>query len=429
MTQHPDIIIIGAGLSGLMCAKLLDEKGIPFVLFDKADQVGGRIRTDIVDGFRLDRGFQVLLTAYPTAQKYLNYQDLDLRYFYSGAWVHAGRTFQKVGDPRRHREDFWPTFMANIGRLTDKVKILKMRKALLTEAPEAIFAKPNMPTIEALRQRWRFSESMIEMFFRPFFGGILLDHSLRSSARMAEFVFKMFATGFAAVPAGGMQKIPEQLAKQLPSDKIRLNTAVNSVSNGVVTLQTGEILHPKWVVVATDGSEAGNLLSLPKSAKYRGVTTLYFSADRDPIQKPVLILEGEPKGPVNHVVSMSAVAPMYAPEGKTLLSVTVLDHQNEKPQLLEAAVLKQMRLWFKDDLADWKLLKTYYIPLALPDQRAELPLSKAGYREVSPNVFLCGDHQVTGSIEGAIVSGINTAQTLITKWEQTNIPLPTYKFA
>ncbi|MBL7977894.1 MAG: FAD-dependent oxidoreductase [Bacteroidetes Order II. Incertae sedis bacterium] len=424
MTQKPDILIIGAGLSGLICAKILQEKGVPYLLVEKSDGIGGRIRTDEVNGFRLDRGFQVLLTAYPQVKKHLNLNDLDLRLFYSGAWVHAGRAFQKVGDPKRHREDLLPTMMASIGRFSDKLRVLKMRKSLLSEKPDDIFEKPNMPTIEALRQRWHFSESMIEMFFRPFLGGILLDHSLRSSARMAEFVLRMFAEGSAAVPAKGMQAIPEQLASALPANKLRLNTAVTSISGKIVTLNTGEVLHPRWIVVATDGAGAGQLLKIPKSAKYRGVITLYFAADRDPVGKPVLVLEGEPKGPVNHLVSMSAVSKDYAPEGKVLLSVTVLDHQNEKPELLEAAVLKQLRLWFKQDLSDWTLLKIYHIPAALPDQRTELPFSKTGFKEVSPDVFMCGDHQETGSIEGALTSGVRTAEALIERWEQSTIQRP-----
>lgn len=408
-----DVTIIGGGLAGLSCAKTLQAQGLSCLVLEQAAAVGGRVQTDEVDGFLLDRGFQVLLTAYPTAQKLFDYKALNLCAFYSGAWVHVGQKFEKIGDPKRHREDFWQTAFANVGRISDKFKVLRMRNALSKQSIEEIFAQPEMPTLEALRQRWGFSDSMIEMFYRPFLAGIMLDHSLRSSSRMMSFVTKMFAEGTAAVPAQGMKALPLHLAAGLTEGSVRLEQKVMGISDRQVSLASGETIQSEEVVVATDAFTASQFVPNLKAPKFRLVHTLYFAADRDPLGRPVLALEGDPKGPVNHVVSMSAVSPSYAPQGKTLISASVLDHRTEKPEALLSAVRKHLRMWFGEEVDTWRHLKTYSIPQALPDQRS-LPFTPQGFKEWAGG-YVCGDYLMHGSIEGALRSGIQTAEAILRK--------------
>lgn len=417
-----DVVIIGAGLSGLTCARVLQNAGISYVMLEKSDAVGGRIRTDLVDGFRLDRGFQVLLTAYPMLREYVDMEALRLKTFYSGAWIHVGKSFQKIGDPRKHREDFWLTLWAQVGRLGDKFRILKLRKTLLNQSVEDIFSGADTSSLDALRLGWKFSESMIEMFFRPFLGGIMLDHSLRGSSRMMDFVLKMFIEGDAALPEEGMQAIPEQLAAKLPPDRIRLHTAVQEIRGQQVVLADGSVIEANLIVLATDPETASGFMLMQKPVKMRSVYNVYFAADQDPIRKPVLALEAEPKGPVNHIAVLNQVAPSYAPTGKSLISVTVLDHRKENEAELMPAIRKQLRIWFGDVVDQWQHLRTYHLPQALPEQRTSLPFTQQGYRMANEHIFLCGDYLTMGSIEGAMRSGEAVGKAVVQRWEAQNLP-------
>ncbi|MEM9667041.1 MAG: FAD-dependent oxidoreductase, partial [Bacteroidota bacterium] len=183
-----DVLIIGGGLAGLSCARVLQHQGVSYTLMEASDALGGRVRTDEVDGFLLDRGFQVLLTAYPETERQLDYQRLGLRSFYDGALVFTGRGFQRVADPRRQPSAAWSTLRASVGSVADKLRILRLRQAVTRPPLQTLFERPETSTLDALRTRYGFSDTMIERFFRPFFGGIFLDQSLAASSRMFEFV-------------------------------------------------------------------------------------------------------------------------------------------------------------------------------------------------------------------------------------------------
>jgi phytoene dehydrogenase-like protein len=407
-----DIVIIGAGMAGLSCAYTLYKNGVNSLILEQSDAVGGRIRTDNVDGFLLDRGFQILLTAYPTAQEVLDYQALNLQHFHSGAWVHVGKSFQKLGDPKRHRDELWQTLFANVGKLSDKLKINKLRRTLQHKSVEEIFGHSDVTVLETLRQHWGFSESMIDMFFRPFIGGIMLDHSLRTSNAMFEFVMKLFAEGTAAVPANGMQAIPENLASKMPASNLRLNTSVESIEKNAVILSDGERIEAETIVIATDAFSASQLVAFPQLPKFRSVHNVYFAADEAPMDAPVLALEAEPIGPINNLTVMSNVAPQYAPKGKHLISATILEDRPEIRNGLESSVRKHAKIWFGDQVNKWEHLHTYHIAQALPDQR-NLPFTRQGFRQISPQLFVCGDYQNFGAIEGALLSGRRVAETIL----------------
>src|SRR5271165_3101616 len=196
MSSSPDVLIVGAGLAGLACARQLQERAVCFQILEASDGVGGRVRTDPVDGFLLDRGFQVLLTAYPEAQRLLNYPLLDLKTFAHGAlsW-YAGR-MNKLVDPWRTPGAWKEVLQSDFGTFTDKLHIARLRRRLRNSSTEEIFSRPDRSTKDALQSEG-FSKEMIQRFFRPLIGGILLDGSLSSSSRMFEFVFKMLSEGSA----------------------------------------------------------------------------------------------------------------------------------------------------------------------------------------------------------------------------------------
>jgi phytoene dehydrogenase-like protein len=408
-----DVYVVGAGLAGLRCARRLHERGVAATVLEAADGVGGRVRTDRVDGFLLDRGFQVLPTASPEARAALDYRELELHPFYPGVLVRTRGRFVTVADPFRRRWDGLRTLLAPVGGLGDKQKLLSLRRRVAAGSLEELFARPETSTAEALAGHG-LSEEMVERLLRPLFGGLLLDRELETSSRMFEFVFRMLALGHAAIPTRGMGAIPEQLAGGLPPGCVRLGHKVSEVGDGGLTLAGGERLQARAVVVATDGPTAANLLGEPDPPGSVAACCLYFAADHAPVDEPVLVVDGDGDGPVNHLCVPSAVAPTYAPAGRALVSATVLDRPGlPRGADLEAAVLGQLADWFGSSVVAWRQLATYQIPHAQPAQPAGALDPPERPVRVRPGVYVCGDHRDNASINGALASGRRAADALL----------------
>jgi phytoene dehydrogenase-like protein len=408
------VYVVGAGLAGLRCARRLHEKGVAATVLEAADGVGGRVRTDRVDDFLLDRGFQALLTAYPEAREALDYRELELHPFYPGALVRTAGRFVTVADPFRRRWDGLRTALAPVGTLGDKLKVASLRRRVTAGSLEELFARPETTTREALAADG-FSDTIVDRFFRPLFGGVLLDRELGTSSRMFEFVYRMFAVGDVALPTRGMSAIPEQLAGGLPPDCVRLGQRVTTVGDGGLTLAGGEKLKARAVVVATDGPTASGLLGgEPAAPASMAATCLYFAADRGPVDEPVIVLDGDGEGPVNNLCVPSAVAPTYAPPGAALVSAAVLDRPGlPKGADLEAAVLGQLADWFGSAVVGWRHLATYHIPHAQPAQPPGTLDPPQRPVRLRPGIYVCGDHRDNASINGALASGRRTADTVV----------------
>lgn len=399
------VIIIGGGLAGLSCAIRLIGNGTQPLLLEASDGVGGRVRTDRVEGFQLDRGFQVYLSAYPEAGRMLDLEALDLRRFRAGALVFKNGKLLRVMDVFRHPQHLLGSALAPIGTWADKLRVAKMR----FQKSEGS-ASPDQTTEEFLRD-FGFSKSMIDGFFRAFYGGIFLERDLRTSSRMFEFTFKMFSEGYATLPAKGMQAIPDQLASRLPPGSIRLNAPVRSVTESSVILENGETLTADAVVLATDATTAARLLPgfSPQETAWRAVTAIYFSAPRSPLNEAIIALNGSGRGRINNVCVLSDVAPEYAPAHQSLISVSVLGDAQDAN--LETAVLAELEIWFGPQVHDWRHLRTDRIRHALPEQPIT-PLKTGVQRH--HGVYVCGDHCTSASIEGALVSGLETARSILT---------------
>lgn len=407
MNRPDNVIIIGAGLAGLSCARHLQRAGVTVQILEASDGVGGRVRTDIVEGFRLDRGFQVLLTAYPEVKRELNYSALDLRPFYPGALVRVAGKFHRVADPFRRPLDAVSGLFSPVGTFSDKFRVRALRAAARAGTVGDLFRRPQTTTLEKLRAAG-CTDSIIERFFRPFLGGVFLERELRTSSRMFEFVFRMFAEGDTAIPANGMGELPRQLAATLPAGSIRLKSPVQSITGNEITLAGGEKPAGRAVVVATEGPVAMQLLGEPKPVGSREVTCLYFAAEKPPIAEPILVLNGDGSGPVNNVCVLSNVSPAVAPAGMALVSVSVLG-----PVKSEMDVRKQLREWFGDEVSRWRHLRSYHIAHALPE--LDLPTLKNPERpvQVRPGLYVCGDHRDNASINGAMVSGRRAAEAVL----------------
>ncbi|MCC6987666.1 MAG: FAD-dependent oxidoreductase [Acidobacteria bacterium] len=404
-----DVVIVGGGLAGLTCARRLQARGRTCLVLEAGEAVGGRVRTDRVDGFQLDHGFQVLLTAYPAAQRWLDYDALALRRFSAGARVWCDGAMHVVSDPTREPGDLLATMKAPVGTLADKMKIATLRSAAREGTLDDLFTQPETTALEAL-QAHGFSPTMIERFLRPWLGGIFLDESLAASSRMLMFVLRMFAEGHAAVPEAGMQAIPEHLAAGLAPGTVRLGAPVAAVGDGGVTLQSGERISAGQVVVATDGTTAARLLPELPPATWRHVTCLYFAAPVSPLGAPVLALNGTGAGLVNNVAVMSDVAPGYAPPGQALVSVSVLKDAVGDDASVAGQVQTELAGWFGPAVREWRWLRSYRIARALP---VRWPLERPAPITVRPGVWAAGDFLTTPSIQGAMESGEAVADAVL----------------
>lgn len=408
-------IIVGGGIAGLCCAKKLQETGISFVILEASDRVGGRIATDQVDGFLLDRGFQVFLTSYEEAQLVLDYTSLDLKPFEPGALTYHGGKFHRLSDPWRRPQHFLATAFSGAATLGDKLKISKLRREVSSGSINDIYQSDEQTTLQRL-QAAGFSDTILTRFFRPFMAGVFLEPDLATSSRMFDFVFRMFGQGEATLPARGMQAIPQQIASLLPSDSIRLSTRVTQIDDQTVTLESGEILSAPHIVLATDNPNAVELVDVRARGRC-GVTCVYLAADKAPIDEAILILNGESRGPINNLCFPNLVSASYAPAGKALVSATVLGANHD--DTLADQVVSQLQDWFGSSASRYEHLRTYCIPFALPSQSSLDPVEKAPL--IRTGLYRCGDDMDTASINGAMASGRRAAEqvAIAVKQQQT----------
>lgn len=411
MAEKP-ILIIGAGVAGLCCAIQLQRAGKSVLVLEGSDAVGGRIRTDKVEGFLLDRGFQVFLTEYPEARRFLRYRGLQLKAFYPGALVRWCGRFHLLSDPFRKPHYLPQILNSRLATIPDGLRLTSWRLQLASMNLHTVFSRPEMTSLQFLEQAG-YSPKFLHAFLKPFFAGVFLDPELETSSRMLEFTYKMFSSGRVTVPAQGMQAIPEQLSRELPRGTIRFESRVEQLDGTQVQLESGEVVEGAAVVIATEAPEAYRLLGRSNCPAFQSTTCLYFAAPSVPhSERPILTLNGDGTGPINHLVVNSRVSRSYAPDGQELVSVTVLQ-SSDSPAQLEKPVRDQLRDWYGTVVDDWRLLRSYNIPQALPQQRPPWLKFAEKTVKVGNDLYLCGDHREHGSLQGAMRSGRRAAQELL----------------
>lgn len=406
------VVVVGAGLAGLSCARVLVGAGVPVKVFEASDGVGGRVRTDRVDGFLVDRGFQVLFTAYPEVQRQLDLAPLGLRAFLPGAQVRLDGGAFEVSDPLREPLASLRGITAPIGSLADKLRVLALRRDVLRGDIDDLWRRPQTTTLRRLQDAG-FSSRMIDTFFRPFLGGIFLGRDLETSSRLFDFVFRMLSVGDTVLPREGMGAMPLQLAARLPPDVITLRTPVQDVSPDRVVLGDGTTVKARAVVVATDGAAAARLLSedLPAPA-WRGVTTVSYAATRSPLPARRLVLNAA-DGLIHTLCAPSDVQPSYAPEGQTLISVTTVGVPGDDDAGLDLRLRQELRAWYGGEVAAWRLLRVHRIAHAQPAQPpAVLDVPERPVR-LDGGAFVAGDHRDHASIHGALRSGRRAAVAVL----------------
>lgn len=432
---HP-VVVIGAGLAGLACAQHLRSAGRAVITLESADRPGGRVRTDEVSTphgiHRVDRGFQVYLTAYPEGQRVLDLEALRLKPFISGASVRYQGKFHRLADPLRFPGSAIKSLIKPGPLLThrDIAALARMDLGLRRASPESAWDATEESAEAFLRDRG-LSDTVINAFFRPFFGGVFLDRSLKTSARKLRYTYNMFAKGTAALPAGGMGAIPAQLAEGL---EIRTACPVHAIERPTQSHTTAHTpahtvrtaagdLSASAVVIATDATAAASLAQAAgitgvHQTRWKRTITLTFDAQAAPTTEPILFLNGDglDQGPVNHAAIVSNLQPAYAPKGRAQICANIVapaDMDRPEPQLV-ADAQQQMVDWFGPEARSWNHIKTDDIREALPDEDAPaLSTPRRPVETNTPGIFLAGDYLDNGSINGALESGRRAAEALL----------------
>jgi len=421
-----EVVIAGGGLAGLVAARRLAAQGADVTLFEEREAIGGRVRSREVDGFTLDRGFQVLFTAYPAVKRELDLRELDLRYFSPGATIarpdHRSTLADPLGDPFSAVDSLFNTDVT----LLDKLRTLKLRLSLGSGVTGRKFHGRGQ-SIRSYLDDLGFSERFLSNFAEPFYGGITLDRSLSTDAGVFEYTFAMLSAGGTAVPADGMGAIADQLAASArdAGATIETGTAVEAVAaggsgddedEGAVVETPAETLSPDAAVVATDPRSARELTgvdAIPTEA--HGCVTQYFTTRRhrelDTGKRLILNAEGDRP---NTVAPLSTVAPEYAGDGATLLSATTLGDPDASDEELATAVKDALVTWYPEHrLDDLELLATDRIPFAQftqpPSFRDDLP----AVDDPEGAVFLAGDYTRWSAIQGAMESGRVASETAV----------------
>ncbi|CAN1513528.1 COG1233 Phytoene dehydrogenase and related proteins [Flavobacteriaceae bacterium] len=404
MIKH-DVIIVGAGLSGLSAAVHLHRQGRKVLILEASDRAGGRVKTDSVDGFILDRGFQVLLTAYPEAKKLLNYKDLQLCKMLPGATVlYDGGTFE-IADPFRRPKALFSTLFAPVGTILDKINTLWLKNKLQKMSIDTIFTQPEQTTLQQLSD-YGFSQKMIQRFYKPFLSGIYLENQLTTSNRMFDFVMKMFSDGDVAIPALGMEEIPKQLVSQLPESSIQYYKKVSKIVENTLILEDGTTFEANQIIIATNANELTKQFLPNQKTTAQQVTNVYFEAHTAPTKKAIVVLNASStKKWVNNLTVLSNVSKMYAPPEKVLVSISYNGLAPIEDFELAENMKKELEQWYGKQVHDWKMIKTYRIDYALPIQdsvKNELSISEI---KISDTLFICGDYLLNGSVNAAFKTG------------------------
>ncbi|WP_203714122.1 FAD-dependent oxidoreductase [Asanoa siamensis] len=404
MPGSADVVIVGGGLAGLAAARRLHRAGLDWVLVESADRLGGRVATDQVDGYRLDRGFQVLNTAYPRLAALVDLAALDLCPFTPGVLVRRGPDLVRLAASLR--PGVLGASLGAASRLGSRLDLVRFAALVARDAtlpPARLLAAPETTTAAALSQAG-LSHAFVEELARPFLSGVLADRSLETSSHVLAMIVRSFARGRIAVPAAGMAALPAAVAAPLPADRLHLSAPVGAVAPGTVSLVDGAVVRARAVLVAA----ATDLLPAVPMPRMHALTTYYHASPEPPLAEPTLVLDGDRRELVANTVVVSAAAPSYAPPGQALISTSVVG-PDAPPEPVVRAELARL---YGVSAAGWTHLTTVPIPAALPaapppQGRLRKPVA------LGEGLFVAGDHRDSPSIQGALASGWRAAGAVV----------------
>ena len=403
MKENKTIYIIGGGVSGLIAAYELEQAGYFPKVIEQTAEVGGRVKTLQEKGYALDLGFQVLLSSYPMVNKYLDVDALHLIKLEPGALIYVDGKAISIGDPLRNWKMLIPTVFADIGSFSDKFKILKLNYKLKKKSIQDIFESNETSTLQYLIQLG-FSSKIIDRFFKPFFAGIFLEPSLKTSSRMFEFVYKMFGDGYATIPKLGIGAISNQLKNKLQQTEFLFNSEVKEITNDLIVMCNGEKFSHEGVILA---SNAPSIVSSAKNQdkKWKSCMCIYFEVDQTNIPEHTIALIADEDNYANNLFAYKDL-----PTGKTILSVTSLELGMSEQEIIDK-IIKEVKTYTGATIVDY--IHHYNINQALPDIQNLKTTMQPNENQLSENIFLAGDTLLNGSLNAAMESGQLAAKALI----------------
>jgi len=403
-------VIIGGGLSGLACATQLEKENHDYIIIEKSSRLGGRVGSIYEDGYIFDIGFQVYNTAYSKTNSLLDLDELDLKIFKPGSIIHDGKRFQMISDPLRDMSQLFTSLFSSVATISDKYRVLSLKFDLSKYSINNDDSE-DTSTFKYLRSRG-FSGKFIELFFRPFFSGIFLENKLETSSKFFKYVFSKFSKGLAALPSNGMQKIPDIICKQISTDSIMMNSNVKGISNNnVVELENSKFIKADNIVLTGNS----NKLVGCNPINYNAVTNLYFSSENFPENGNYIYLF--PKDDIiNNIAFLSVVSSNYSPSSNCLISVSIIGIHNNN-ESLRKNIQRKLSNYFGGKDNNYEFLRSFVIEQATVGQRTNY--FSHNTNNIQDNIIVAGDHTVNGSIEGAVMSGINAGH-FITKRNYNN---------
>jgi glycine/D-amino acid oxidase-like deaminating enzyme len=439
MTDSCEVLVIGAGLAGLQCARELQAAGRDVQVWEAADEVGGRIRTEQVDGFLVDRGFQVLNPAYPGVRRWVDVGALELQPFGAGLGVRRDDGLAILAHPLREPQLVARTLGSGMVKPRDAAALLRWARPAVTRSwghydggakTDGAGLRHTGPRRNSMRRDVTLRRALddarlageLRRVVEQFFAGVLLEDDGSTSNDFACLLLRTFALGVPGLPRLGMQSLPRQLADSLAAP-VRTGTRVESVrrEDGALLVRApGAELRAEQVVVAADPVSAGKLSpgngdgGAPGSGgpAMKGVLTHWFAASEPPSRLNFLCVDARqrPGGPLVNTAVVSNAAPGYAPPGRHLVQTSALFGPG-RPAPGEDEVRRHAADIYGSDAAGWELVARHEVPNALPVQPP--PLEAPRPAEVSPGHFLCGDYRATASIQGALESGHLAARAVL----------------
>ena len=402
LASHTDIIILGAGPAGLACALKCQQLGREYLLIEGSNRIGGRLGSLYEDGYIFDLGFQVYNSAYVNTNRLLDLDELNLKYFKPGAAVHYGNSFEIVSDPLRDISKVFSTIFSNITTVSDKLKILSLKNSLSNYNIEED-KTDDITTLRFLKQ-YGFSEKMIDNFFIPFFSGIFHEKTLDTSSKFFKYVFSNFNNGLASLPEKGMQVIPEQLISKIDIERVMMEkTAINLDDGNKVIFDDGDIIKGENIILTGESTTLAEKIKY----EYNEVNTIYFTTENEIENGDYIHLYPE-DDLINNIAIPSSISSAYSNGHSHLISITILEYDCSDIELIKK-IRKRLSNYYGGEPGSYDFLRTFSISKATIKQ----PVGHFERKKIVKNgLIIAGEQATNGSIEGAIISGLNAADQL-----------------